>query len=312
MPTGTSATRKPQRRFQFIDNSDVASSGQNSTQVRRHVMQEYMREKRWEARSKAETATDEHEMPLRQQTQTQIQPSPKAAIPRAAPRQRRQIKRDSIDSSSSGTVVGNQQHASLPLNQKSHTLDHAIAHSVSDVSWFQPTCTKTNLLVRSSGDEFYLNAESFAALADMFPVESPSSTHTIASGSSWSPPTPIKEEVSPLSVLSAARTDPFDVLPMRLNAKDQELFDFYAVVMPSCSYGFERRHHKAHNWYRDVFIPEAMKGPVSFKNTILVHAANTQAVSLFLGSPPRSDDATSVSQSIDDETRYTMCFDSIA
>jgi hypothetical protein len=64
---------------------------------------------------------------------------------------------------------------------------------------------------------------------------------------------------------------------MVLSAQDQELFDFYANVMPACSYGFERRSPLAHNWYLTVFIPEAMKGAVCFQNTILVHAANTQA-----------------------------------
>jgi len=44
-------SRKPQRRFQFIGNSDVAATGSNSTQVRRHVMQEYRRQKRWQAPS---------------------------------------------------------------------------------------------------------------------------------------------------------------------------------------------------------------------------------------------------------------------
>lgn len=123
-----------------------------------------------------------------------------------------------------------------------------------------------------------INADSFAILTELFPTEPPSPTQTILSGSSLSTPDNSRESLlSPLSLLSAARTDPFDVLPVSLKPRDQELFDFYATVMPSCSYGFERRNPKAHNWYRDVFIPEAMKGAVTFQNTILVHAANTQA-----------------------------------
>src|SRR6201999_719207 len=50
----SSGSKKPQRRFQFIDNTNVSSMGANSTQVRRHVMQEYMREKRWEARTQSD------------------------------------------------------------------------------------------------------------------------------------------------------------------------------------------------------------------------------------------------------------------
>ena len=241
-------------------------------------MQEYMRDKRWEARSKAETTTYEDEI--------HPQCPPKPTISRAASRQRRQIKRESVDSSSSTSV--NDQHTTLSqLKEASHTPVHATAHHVSAVPWHQPIWSGTDLQLRPIKKDFYLNAQSFAALADIFPIEPPSPTHTITSGSSLSPPASVKEgEVSPLSILSAARTDPFDALPMRLDATDQELFDFYAVVMPSCSYGFERRHHKAHNWYRDVFIPEAMKGPVTFKNTILVHAANTKAWVLGLDESP--------------------------
>ncbi|KAL2373969.1 hypothetical protein RJZ57_001568 [Blastomyces gilchristii] len=55
------------------------------------------------------------------------------------------------------------------------------------------------------------------------------------------------------------------------------LFDFYANIMPSCSYGFHTRSPNAHNWYLQVFIPVAMKADLTFQNTILVHAANTQA-----------------------------------
>lgn len=135
-----------------------------------------------------------------------------------------------------------------------------------------------------SVNPFLLSSAAFAKLADMAPDApySPPSTDKSGDSSSpylwqWPSSTGATQTPEPQSILSAARTDPFDCLPMKLSAQDQELFDFYANVMPACSYGFERRSPHAHNWYLSVFIPEAMKGAVCFQNTILVHAANTQA-----------------------------------
>ncbi|OKL60605.1 hypothetical protein UA08_04115 [Talaromyces atroroseus] len=82
---------------------------------------------------------------------------------------------------------------------------------------------------------------------------------------------------SPRTILSAARTDPFDALPWQASKEDQRLFDFYVHEMPACSYGHHFRTKKAHNWYTEVFVPEAMKGALTFVNTILVHGANTWA-----------------------------------
>ncbi|KAK2786776.1 hypothetical protein FQN52_007662 [Onygenales sp. PD_12] len=92
----------------------------------------------------------------------------------------------------------------------------------------------------------------------------------------------------PQTLLSAARTDPFDTLPLTLDDEGKILFDFYANVMPACSYGFQARSQNAHNWYLQVFIPEAMKGAICFQNTILVHAANTQAWVRGLSETPAS------------------------
>jgi hypothetical protein len=82
---------------------------------------------------------------------------------------------------------------------------------------------------------------------------------------------------SPKTIMSAARTDPFNTLPLELDLDGQRLFDFYVNTMPACSYGSHFRSAKAHNWYTAVFVPEGMKGAVAFQNTIIVHAANTWA-----------------------------------
>lgn len=267
MATEPTAATKPPRRFQFIDNSTSASTKHNSTRVRRHVMQEHMRDKRWKARSKAEAKVDEQEL--------------------VAPAYR--PKRESVAgvSKRSRSQEGQPNFSIYPGPTASEIQEFTHADSRS-------TQGKPRMQNRSDGsleqlpaftwhsvegfDSLFIDAESFAALAELFPYEPPSPTHTIKSGSSWSTSESLGDNIgSPLSLLSAARTDPFDALPISLSTKDQELFDFYATVMPSCSYGFERRNPKAHNWYRDVFIPEAMKGMVTFQNTVLVHAANTQA-----------------------------------
>lgn len=101
----------------------------------------------------------------------------------------------------------------------------------------------------------------------------------LSSLASWSsaPTTPLEFTQSPRSIMSAARTDPFNTLPIELDIDGQRLFDFYVNDMPACSYGTHFRSLKAHNWYTAVFVPEAMKGAVAFQNTILVHAANTWA-----------------------------------
>ncbi|WEW55244.1 hypothetical protein PRK78_000673 [Emydomyces testavorans] len=101
-----------------------------------------------------------------------------------------------------------------------------------------------------------------------------------ASSSSLSP--------SPQTVLSAAWRDPFRSLPMKLTEREEQLFHFYVKFMPACSYGFNVLPPKAHNWYNDVFVPEAMKGAICFQNTILVHAASTQAWVCGLHETPES------------------------
>ena len=239
-------------------------------------MQEYMREKRWEARSKAESTVHEQEIQSRPQLQPQRLPatdSPKPPVKRSC-----HVERLSVESSSSETLAHEWGTRSPTVNEDVPTNQSWAKGPALVVPWQQRVFNGPSVQSLPIKRKFRLNAQSFAVLADLSPNEPPSPTHTIKSGSSWSLPVSINDvETSPISVLSAARTDPFDVLPVQLTPIDRELFDFYAVVMPSCSYGFERRHHKAHNWYRDVFIPEAMKGPVTFKNTLLVHAANTQA-----------------------------------
>ncbi|KIY00192.1 uncharacterized protein Z520_03877 [Fonsecaea multimorphosa CBS 102226] len=259
----TSGSKKPQRRFQFIDNSDVTSLGSNSTQVRRHVMQEYMREKRWEARTQS-TAAEGAEAPTRKKPD---KPRSQTRSRQLRSQSERSVAADIQDSARiANEGVGGKSHPDGPAEE----IDRHPPHLV---------------VVRTKpSTAFRIGSTAFAKLADMIPdppTTPPSSIKSSDSSSPYKPRWPSTSSSSrspePQSYLSAARTDPFDALPMELSPQDQELFDFYANVMPACSYGFERRSPLAHNWYLTVFIPEAMKGAVCFQNTILVHAANTQA-----------------------------------
>lgn len=273
---GSTPSRKPQRRFQFIDNSNVSSAGNNSTQVRRHVMQEYMREKRWESRAKQGDSSDSDISATRR----------KSEKPRPNPRKLKTKNLPIIESARS------QPQPTHPIFMSAHAPatmgpDHprpSYASQALDVNVLHPS--QPPRLQKLSPRPFRLNSNSFAKLAVLTPDSPFSPPLTVRSGqsssSSWAwnnEKTLLKSSQSPepQTILSAARTDPFDSLPMHLSVQDQELFDFYANVMPACSYGFERRSPRAHNWYLSVFIPEAMKGAVCFQNTILVHAANTQA-----------------------------------
>ncbi|KAJ9608433.1 hypothetical protein H2200_007421 [Cladophialophora chaetospira] len=263
----SSGTNKPQRRFQFIDNSNAGTLGTNSTQVRRHVMQEYMREKRWEARTGSNTAEESHpttrKRPDKPKSGSQSGPKriKKKAVPAIETRESQHLV-----PSRPAPIDGNEQGQFVPVDEVGSRL---------------PELVKDN---RKSKAIFHLGSSAFAKLAELTPnppFTPPSSVHSF----DYTPPLKwgrssgdlLSQSPEPQSYLSAARTDPFDSLPMQLSARDQELFDFYANVMPACSYGFERRNPLAHNWYLTVFIPEAMKGAVTMENTILVHAANTQA-----------------------------------
>jgi hypothetical protein len=264
----------PSKRFQFIDNSSASSSSGNSTQVRRHVMQEFMRQKRLQERKGQDDLAKGSETSRKRSVQ-RIKAQRRA-------HQSSQSTPSSAGSSPSPSATGSieytqSQPLDLPGLQHEAWADDQI-EEIQRNEWTLP------LVGKGDPDFFFLEPSAFAKLADISPDDS-SQRMSISSCDSFSSiGSPMWSESSyryvspdPQSALSAARTDPFDCLPMTLSQQDQELFDFYANVMPACSYGFERRSPHAHNWYLSVFIPEAMKGAVCFQNTILVHAANTQA-----------------------------------
>ncbi|KAF7121907.1 hypothetical protein CNMCM5793_009461 [Aspergillus hiratsukae] len=258
-----------QMRWQFIDAS--SNSRSNLTRVKRHVMQEYMRQKR------GGVPQPDHDngesVKEKEESQPKVRRLPRNKnVGRSTAKEKKERstgrRRKSPDASSDTRMEDSLREDSSTRIGESHV--SAAAGQ-----------TNADTLVSVSPQH---------AILPLQPAASPSVPKSYASGDqssnsesdsrtpvSSAPTTPQELTLSPKSILSAARTDPFNSLPMDLDAEGRKLFDFYVNEMPACSYGNHFRSPKAHNWYTAVFVPEGMKGAVAFQNTILVHAANTWA-----------------------------------
>src|ERR1700742_441124 len=150
----SSGSKKPQRRFQFIDNTNVSSMGVNSTQVRRHVMQEYMREKRWEARSQPNTTEESHPLSRKKPDKARSQPRPT---------ERRVKKRTSLVGGSLGTQNRTSSYA-IPRDkgERQSEADESVEEVVRDI----PDLAEE---LRNSKPAFHLGSSAFAKLAKMMP-----------------------------------------------------------------------------------------------------------------------------------------------
>ncbi|KAB8072995.1 sigma-70 region 2 family protein [Aspergillus leporis] len=274
--SNTVATETPEMQWQFIDASNNSRS--NLTQVKRHVMQQYMRQKR-----ATDQPGDDVEQTAEESQNSQRKTSRRWRKPRASAEDAKgkrkgakenNQKQKSRDSSSV-------QRSDIKIVQHEESKDDLVEEierdfppgvmGYTDPEYLGPL--PANAFFKSQGyplSPYHL--EKYASGGQNSASES-------SSLSSWSstPTSPSDLTLSPKSILSAARTDPFNSLPMELDAEGQRLFDFYVNEMPACSYGSHFRSAKAHNWYTMVFVPEGMKGAVAFQNTILVHAANTWA-----------------------------------
>lgn len=225
-------------RWQFIDSSN--DTGDNLTQVKRHVMQEFMRQKRETKKQDSSSSSDDN---------TENKKKKKNASSTKKRQQRTQKT----------------QPNRSPKN-KTTSLKRREAEEPVVCSLIIPELTTHDQLGQRYDFNGFNTPPGDSILDNLVAYNSPTL-------STWS----MTEASSPQTLLSAARTDPFDTMPLQLTAQDQHLFDFYVHDMPSCSYGDHFRTRAAHNWYTEVFVPEAMKGPLTFVNTVLVHAANTQA-----------------------------------
>ncbi|PKX92221.1 sigma-70 region 2 family protein [Aspergillus novofumigatus IBT 16806] len=253
-----------QTRWAFIDASNNSRS--NLTRVKRHVMQEYMRQKRGGQpqpdNENGESVKEKEES----QPKVRRRPRNKSAEKSTTEKEKKDRGKSRRRKSPDASTDTRQEVESMREDSLGEGSSTGIGESHVLVAAGQ---TKASTLVSVSTSDL---PKSYAS-GD----QSSNSGSDSRSPLSSAPTTPYELTLSPKSILSAARTDPFNTLPMDLDAEGRRLFDFYVNEMPACSYGNHFRSPKAHNWYTAVFVPEGMKGPVAFQNTILVHAANTWA-----------------------------------
>ncbi|PLB52801.1 sigma-70 region 2 family protein [Aspergillus steynii IBT 23096] len=263
------APESSQMRWQFIDASDNSRS--NLTQVKRHVMQEYMRQKR-------DNEQDDQESP--EPTKSARQPTHRQSRkPRSSAKNVKNVNEKAKKGKKNNGEKQNDskpqpaQGDRIPVLQSQTSDDDDIVEEIERYFVTKPASHPYK------GTAIPVPGLFPPEILDQYTLNDQSSVSEFSSGTplSSTPTSPFNLGLSPKSILSAARTDPFNSLPMDLGLEGQRLFDFYVNEMPACSYGSHFRSHKAHNWYTAVFVPEGMKGPVAFQNTILVHAANTWA-----------------------------------
>lgn len=259
----SSAEDSANTRWQFIDASE--NSRTNLTQVKRHVMQEYMRQKKGGSRN-SESEED------------QSRPTTKRGRPKKTRAAKRRSTKKTAESDQSSSQPKSARRTAIDAKEEDAPADSEevgpddIVEAIDALLPADISETSAALPFRTSP----VQSQEFLSQLHGFIGRSPQSQGQITdlhSLAAWSS----KPTRSPRTILSAARTDPFNTLPLELDLEGQKLFDFYVNEMPACSYGSHFRSTKAHNWYIQVFVPEAMKGPVAFQNTILVHAANTWA-----------------------------------
>ncbi|KAE8371957.1 hypothetical protein BDV26DRAFT_286342 [Aspergillus bertholletiae] len=263
---------KPVTEWQFIDASNNSRS--NLTQVKRHVMQQYMRQKR----ASGQSSNDAEQMAVESHN------APRKIVRR--PRKATASADDTAKKGKNKTDKGQRQKkggsssaqiSDIKVVPNQESMDDFVEEIERDLGPGALTYTSAE---DTSLPLVQLHSDPLSSyLLEKYVLGSHSSGSESSSLSPWSstPTSPSDVALSPKTILSAARTDPFNTLPMELDAEGQRLFDFYVNEMPACSYGSHFRSAKAHNWYTAVFVPEGMKGAVAFQNTILVHAANTWA-----------------------------------
>lgn len=272
--TNQTASEPSQMRWQFIDASDNSRS--NLTQVKRHVMQEYMRQKRHGDEN--EQDDQESTKPGRGSRQQTGRRSRKPRFSAKNVNEKAKRGKDDGKKRSGSKTQPVQNDGNSVLQPQASDDDDEVVEEVERYFVTKPAHQSMRLPYRGTAIPVP-GLEVHPEILDQYTLNDQSSVSETSSGTplSSAPTSPFNLGLSPKTILSAARTDPFNSLPMDLGLEGQRLFDFYVNEMPACSYGSHFRSHKAHNWYTAVFVPEGMKGPVAFQNTILVHAANTWA-----------------------------------
>jgi len=176
----------------YIDNNDLTSSGKNSTQVRRHVMQDYMREKRWQARVRANSGDESESTAQSRQKKLALQSRTRQQKPSNESARNCDLPRTAKALSS----LANSQGIDDPRNLSFETFQEAPYHASEH---------RVKGLKRS---RFYLDATAFAKLFDLEQNHSEASSNRpsilLSTDFSCSPWFQAGQFSQPQSMLSAA------------------------------------------------------------------------------------------------------------
>ena len=254
-------------RWQFIDSSNNSRS--NLTQVKRHVMQEYMRQKKGGARqSESEEEAPRPKRGRPKKTRGAQRRSDKKAKSDGdnnnnQPRARRSTRKQSTRKEELNLEVNCDVFVSNPISSDPPLIESNDVHSVPP---FRPSSAESQ--------DVPLPLDGFV---DVHLQSSPS--HDLYFNNfSWPSPSAIPYQFmpSPTTMSSDARIDTFSTLPLpiELGRDGHRIFDSYVNDIPT-SYGPHYRSPMAHNGYTPAFVPETMKGTTAFQNIILILAANT-------------------------------------
>lgn len=228
-------------RRQFIDASNNSRS--NLTQIKRHVMQEYMRQKR----SSSRHSESKEQIDL---LKVRYGRSKK----RRAAKRRSTRESSEREQNSESPKMPKKQCAALspdfssPFKADFSTPWSEIAPSESHPQGATPVAeSATSRSPQSSPVQDHglslLHNHADGCLQNQSFSPQPSSF------ASW-PSAPVKclnVDQSPRTIPSAARIDPFNAPPMDLDLEGQKSFDFYANDLPAFSYGTHSRLPKTHN-----------------------------------------------------------------
>ncbi|KAJ5276687.1 hypothetical protein N7524_002840 [Penicillium chrysogenum] len=246
-------------RWQFIDSSN--NSRTNLTQVKRHVMQEYMRQKKGGTRqseSEEEGPRAKRERPKKTRV-AKRRPEKKAKSDddnnNNQPRARRSTRKQVTYKDDINVDVNCDVFASNPISSD------PVLNEPNDVPSFPPSRSSS-----AQSQDVPLPLDGFV---DVHPQSSPS--HDLYSNNfSWPSQSTISYQFmpSPNTMSSDARIDTFNTPPMELNRNEHRIFDSYANDMPASSYESRYLSPMAHNCYTPAFVPEITKEE-EFQNTLL-------------------------------------------
>ncbi|KAJ5835058.1 hypothetical protein N7447_001084 [Penicillium robsamsonii] len=244
-------------RWQFIDSSNNSRS--NLTQVKRHVMQEYMRQKKGGAR---------------QSESEEEQPRAKRGRPKKT---RAAIRKSEKKVKSDGDYNIGQFRARRSTRKQVTYKEDLIVQVNRDMFASNPISSDPSLIVSDDMSSFAPFRPSSAQSHDLpLPLDGFVDVHSQSSPTpelyfnniAWSSPSTVPYQFvpSPSTIVSDAQTNPFNALPVELGRDGHRVFDSYVNDVPACSYGTPYRSPIA-NGYTSAFVPETTKGEI--QNSLL-------------------------------------------